>query len=41
LLLVSFLRVRLRAVVSPAVWLCQPCTVKLALREAGVPICTW
>ena len=39
--LVSFLRVRLRAVAGPAAWLCQPCTVKPALSEAGVPICTW
>jgi hypothetical protein len=39
--LVSFLRVRLHAVVGPAARLCQPCTVKPALSEAGVPICTW
>jgi hypothetical protein len=39
--LASFLRVRLHAVAGAAARLCQPCTVKPALSEAGVPICTW
>ena len=38
---VSFLLIRLHAVMGPVAWLCQPRTVKSALSEAGVPICTW
>ena len=38
---VFFLRICLHVVVGLAAWLCQLCTVKSALSEAGVPICTW